>query len=201
MVQENYLAFNVCYNLSMSRRKIEYQPHYRPEPEPRPEFGQPLPPKRSRRRSLSTVKKEVVSQNLGLLPVGESEIIVGETSRRKRDWETYVLDRGTGTQETIKGRSYSIGVNHAPIDIWTSPPETWGAKRIESVKNVRIIALRREKPQKKDEASDVLVNGWTQAYIVNGASKPRSNVIVPMQFSDGLGSREIVSVQWSQVRR
>ena len=190
----------------MSRRRtVEYSPHYSPEPERPLKFGEPLP--KSRRGRQASLRKPlsggglVVFQDLGLVPAEGSEGIVSEASVKKRGWETYILDRGTGTQESIQARSYSIGKDHALVDIWTSPPETWGARLITSLRDIRIVVLKRDESKANDDSSDILVNGWTQAMIVNGASKPKSNVIRPMEFENGLGFSEFVSVAWRQIRR
>lgn len=189
----------------MSRRRtVEYSPHYSPKPDRPLKFGEPLPKPRRGRQASSRKPLSgggFVPQDLGLIPAEGSGEIANETSARERGWETYILDRGTGTQETIEGRSYAIGKDHPLVDVWTSPPETWGAKRIESVRNCRIIVLRRKPSEKNDESNDPLIKSWPQAIIIDGVSKPRSNVIIPMEFSDGLGSRMIVSVAWRQIRR
>lgn len=184
----------------MVKRSIEHSPHFVERPI---KFGEPLPRRKSgsssRRKPLSQDSNPSIWENVDTMSANTSTIDQGE-KKKAREWETYILDKGGGTQETIQGRAYTIGRDHAPIDVWTSPPETWGAQRIGSIQNCRIITLKKEKPKQTNDSSDPQIGGWTQAVVIEGTSA-RPNMLIPRTFSDGVGSRMYVSIEWSQIVR
>jgi len=181
----------------MVKRSIEYSPHFVERPL---KFGEPLPKRKSgpsrKRKPLSEEHNPSIWENVDTM---NNSVPPEQDSKRKtREWETYVLDKGAGTQETIQGRAYTIGKDHAPIDIWTSPPDTWGAQRIAAIRNCRIITLKREKPKRADDSSEPQIGGWVQAVVIEGTSA-KPNMLIPRTFSDGIGSRMYISVEWSQI--
>lgn len=182
----------------MVKRTLEHSPHFVERPKPPAIFGNQesiaahIKPKRSRGNVPVSGSRRALAQDSVL-----SGGVVTESG--KRGWETFILDKGAGTQETVEGRSYTIGRDHVSIDVWTSPPGTWDAKRIATVNNCRIITVKKENTKKEDDSSNPQFGGWTQAIVVEGTSaKPA--VLVPRMFNDGTGSRMYVSVEWSQIR-
>ena len=187
----------------MTRKTIEYSPHHVEPPAPPVEFGNPDAIKaygRRRGRSHAVVppgNRRVFSDaSLAVItPLLKDDVV---DKKGKREWENYVLQKGTGVEQAVQGRSYTIGRDHPLIDIWTSPPDTWGAQRVAAVNNCRIIVLKKEKPTDKD-SSDISPAGWTQAVVIEGVSS-RLGSLRPIEFRNGLGTQIFVSAQWSQIR-
>ncbi len=188
----------------MSRRRtVEYSPHYSPEPERPLVFGEPIPkkPRRSRgispRRPLLKKPTPAPSYELGLVPIVVPQEV---TPLVERGWEIYVIDKGTGTQEIIKGRSYTIGVKHRPVDVYSFPPDKPEGVRVGTVRMARIIALKSpEKPKKRADYGEQPNKAWTDIVVLKGVSK--RPVEEPMLFDNGYGQSMIVQAQWKDIRR
>jgi hypothetical protein len=191
----------------MVKRTLEHiSPHDLPKDTPPAIFGHPKSieaytrPKRRIGNNQTEARRKLLQQNVSLNTQSiPPEVVVENKGRTGRPLETFVLDRGTGTEEKIVGKSYTIGADHPLIDLWTSPPGTWGAKRIASINNCRIITLKEEKP-KSDDKTDVSPQGWTKLVVEEGTSS-KPNVLKPREFSNGYGTQIIVSAEWFQIRR
>ena len=179
----------------MTKRRIEYQPPERPF-----RFGEPPPKRRqSGRKPLSGRPTPALSYELGLVPDNSAEMTT-ETPVKRRDWETYILDRGTGTQEKIEGRSYTIGEDHLPVDVYVFPPDKPEGLRVGTVKMARIIALKPPRePNKKDDSLDKLNKRWIDIVVLRGVSKRQTEE--PVLFNNGLGESMFVQAQWRDIRR
>lgn len=189
----------------MSGRKIEHQPHYNPKPDKPLVFGEPLLKTKgvrrtSSRKPLSNKLIPAPTYELGLVPVQDFEEVPIKPSAEGRGWETYVLDKGMGTQETIEGRSYTIGKDHPPVDVYIFPPDKPEGIRVGTVRMARIIALKpHEEPRKKDDSLGQLSKRWTGAVVLKGVSK--RPVEEPMLFNNGYGQSMTVQAQWRDIRR
>lgn len=175
-------------------RLPESSPHYVPPPPP--EFGNPLDIKKygKRRRKLAPTGKPTL---LGK-PETDAITIQGAAGEKApRSWETIALDLGTNTERPVEGRFYTIGKKHSLVDVWTSPPGTWGAKRIAGVKNCMIFAVKEDRKSTDDDSKEP--SGWTKALVFNGVSRSESSI--PREFDHENGISTFVSMQWEQIRR
>lgn len=186
----------------MVKRAIEYRsPHYRKNPEPPPEFGKPrFKPKPVRRSPLSHRPAPAPSRELGLVPALPPQPPEGSVFvPLGRGWETYVIDRGTGTQEEILGRSYTIGKDHSPVDVYSFPPDKPEGVWVGTVRMARIVALKPPKESKKNDDSDKLSKRWTDAVVLKGVSKRPVEEL--MLFDNGYGQSMIIQARWGDIRR
>ncbi len=194
----------VCYNLGMGERGLSKKAARALGAGPWPNNSDEQPigidgvhriPRRERRNKI---KPPVVVS--AIFPDAEAQTEpsdAGVQEGTRREIEHYTLYKGTPREEIVWGKSYTIGMRHPLIEVWNSPPDTWGARRLDSINGCRVLIIEQGKYPPGEEP-ETYVRGWERALVFRGVHKITDRS-TPIRFDASSGDAR-VSVEWKQIR-